>query len=92
MWLIVISMLVIGFLNQFLAGWWYHRKIKRSEKKFVHRAVIKLKNVESISLYAIADSDLDAIKDINRQLEEYLSNADQEPPRPITSDPGTKQT
>ena len=67
--LFVLLGFLIGGLNQVLANWYYHRRIKRSMRKFLYHASIKFPN-RTITLSAVESSDLEAIENIRRQLEE----------------------
>lgn len=87
-WLVILLVFITVSINQFLASWLYHRRIKRSTKKFFHEAKIKFPEA-SITLRSMESSDLKALRRIQAQLDRLdiepgaYSEAPRDPTNPM---------
>lgn len=66
---VILSVIGIVLVNQPLASWLYHRRIKKSRAQFLADAQLKFPNA-TIMLRTVAASDLEALQTIQERLNE----------------------
>lgn len=69
-WLFVVTVFIVFFINQLLANWLYHRRVKKSMTKFFAQAKIRYPEAE-ITIAVLEASDLDAINELREKLDEH---------------------
>lgn len=65
----IVGLVIFLVVNQWMATWLYHRRIRRTQERFLRH--LRIEHPDStIVLSAMASSDLDALRKLKRQLDE----------------------